>query len=308
MSLSPLFEVYSRRDQESDECSDRVTREFRRRVVSLCESIFPPSSILKPPNSKFWSDIHEKLIYLYGKEIPSAHNLSSQDQDTIYFLLRCRDKQFLDFVELIFKCTSIFRSDVRWPDIVNNINTFLQVDNLPYFLTNFVFKSDLPTRQNPLLPRRRVVEAYPRIIRRDSEILHDAAIQPTIKILEDPKFSSANSEFLEALTHFRKAEYPDCLSKCGSSLESVMKIICDRKGWRYSQTDSFSKLLGIILDESDLEGFFRDTIMIVGTIRNRLSSAHGAGTQQRAVPKHKAAFAINATASAILLLVEEINP
>jgi hypothetical protein len=43
----------------------------------------------------------------------------------------------------------------------------------------------------------------------------------------------------------------------------------------------------------------------IATLRNKLGSAHSAGTQQRSVSQHLAKYAINATAAAILLLVEE---
>ena len=297
MVVSSLFDAFSRKNQESDKKdSENITMEFRNRVILLCVRTFSFSDVMGRPDQSFWLDIYDKIVYLYGKPIPSCGLANSPKNDVIDFLSGCEGRYFLDFVELIFKSRSIWDAETRWQVIVENINIFLQADNLPYYLTGFVFSA------------QQRISSYPRIIRRENDVLHDAAIEPTLRLLENPHFSSANIEFLEALTHFRKAEYPDCLSKCGSSIESVMKVICDRKGWQYNQNDTFSKLLSIIIDESNLEGFFRDTIMIVGTIRNRLSSAHGAGTQQRAVPKHKAAFAVNATASAILLLVDETNP
>jgi hypothetical protein len=38
--------------------------------------------------------------------------------------------------------------------------------------------------------------------------------------------------------------FPDdhCLTKCGASFESFMKIICDKKAWAYKQTDTASVL------------------------------------------------------------------
>ena len=48
-------------------------------------------------------------------------------------------------------------------------------------------------------------------------------------LLRDKSFTSADQEFIEALEDYRKGDYGDCLTKCGSSLESTMKIICDRK-------------------------------------------------------------------------------
>ena len=87
-----------------------------------------------------------------------------------------------------------------------------------------------------------------------------------------------------------------------------MKIICEQKGWSYEQNDTAATLLDNIFQEIDLDGFFKQPLMLVATIRNRLSSAHGAGAEQREVPDHVAQYAINATAAAILLLVEETSP
>jgi hypothetical protein len=87
-----------------------------------------------------------------------------------------------------------------------------------------------------------------------------------------------------------------------------MKIICDRKGWPYQQSDTASTLLRAILSRTNLDSFFEQPLLVIGTLRNRLSKAHGAGTQHRAVPRHVARFAVNTTAAAILLLVDATSP
>ena len=177
----------------------------------------------------------------------------------------------------------------------------------PYHLTSFVYAQGATTTPYSTT-QSKTVESYPQVIRRDSDILHETAIEPTLTLLSRPVFTSANEEFLDALKDFRDGDYRDCVVKCGSSLESVMKIICDRKGWPYQQTDPAAKLLSQILPNSTLDTFFEQPIMLIATIRNRLGKAHGAGTQQKAVSRHVASYVINATASAILLLVEETKP
>jgi hypothetical protein len=126
-----------------------------------------------------------------------------------------------------------------------------------------------------------------------------------LELLQHPKYSSVNSEFLEALEDYRKGDLGDCLVKCSSAFESVLKILCNRKGWRYNHTDTASMLIKTLLANTRLESYFEPVFMIVGTLRNRLSKAHGAGTAQRNVPRHVARYAINSTASAILLIIEE---
>jgi hypothetical protein len=54
-----------------------------------------------------------------------------------------------------------------------------------------------------------------------------------------------------------------------------------------------------------MESYFDQPLLLIATMRNRLSSSHGAGAQPRVVPAHRARYVINATAAAILLLVEE---
>ena len=134
------------------------------------------------------------------------------------------------------------------------------------------------------------------------------AIEPTLTLLRGPDFEQANEEFLNALDDFRKEDYEDCVVKCESSFESVMKIICDRKGWTYSGEGEATKLLNTILPKTNLDSFYKKLLQLVPIIRNQKSSAHGGGSQPRVVERHIANFVINSTASAIQLLVEETNP
>jgi hypothetical protein len=85
----------------------------------------------------------------------------------------------------------------------------------------------------------------------------------------------------------------------------VLKVICARKKWPYSATDTASPLLKTVIANSGLESFFEQPLVLVATIRNKLSKSHGAGLTSRDVTEAKAEYAINATAAAILLLVKE---
>jgi hypothetical protein len=130
-------------------------------------------------------------------------------------------------------------------------------------------------------------------------------MEPALQLLQNPAFANANKEFLAALEDYRQGDYSDSLTKCGSSFESFMKILCAKKRWAYKETDTAGPLVKAILANTTLDGYFDPLLMIVGTLRNKLSSAHGAGTAAKAVPQHLARYAINATASAMLLLADE---
>ena len=72
-----------------------------------------------------------------------------------------------------------------------------------------------------------------------------------------------------------------------------------------SRVASRNSLDDYILPRTAIGPSFEQQLLVVPTIRNRYGNAHGKGTNQEATPKHVAQFAINSTASAILLLVDE---
>ena len=303
--MSRIFGVFSRRSQPSHKANTPLTPQFKSRVLRLCTSTFLtyyPTFGLVSSVTEFWSEIREKLLYLHGRQTLSSTPTSDPIGEITGFLFRCRDEHFLDFIELIFQIGVIWEETdpktghlIDIHTLIEDINVFLQADDLPYYLTGFIVTDGR-------------IEAYPQIIRRDSEVLHETAIKPTLALLSQPMFTSANDEFLDALKDFRTGDYRDCVAKCGSSLESVMKIICHRKGWSYQQNDTAAPLLKHILPQTKLDSYFEQPIMLIATIRNRLSTAHGAGTQQKAVSRHVASYVINSTASTILLLVGETEP
>ena len=315
--MPQIFNVFSKREPVIERPSRPLTSEFKYRVLQLCvdtfdhyKSFYEPSS-----HSQFWRGIQNKLQYLHGHAIPSPTETSIYT-NTAAFLLNCSDEHFLDFVEMMFQSPLIWVShEAKDPDeLVDDINQFLVIDDLPYHLTDFVLPTFARrTNSGSFLTRPLIsngppnVQKYPQIIRRDSDVLHSTAIHPTLALLRQPGFELANKEFLDALGDFRKHDYADCVAKCGSSLESVMKIICDLKGWAYNEHDTASALLNNIRPRTTLEPFFDQPIILIATIRNRLSSAHGAGTQSRAVSKPIANYVINSTAATILLLVEVTN-
>lgn len=309
MSFSQIFDVFSRRDKSPAKASKPLTPAFKNRVKKLCRETLQVSD--------FWDEIHRRLEYLHGMEIRAILPVRigvGRELDVVEFLDNCNDEHFLDFIEMIFRFERLIetlRTAQNVKGLVGIINGFLELDELPYFLTQFVVSPSAPLPPSVLLnpsSYEHRIEAYPQIIRRENEVLHETAIEPTLTLLINPDFASANDEFLEALKDYRKGDYRDCVAKCGSSLESVMKVICDQKRWSHPRNADASVLLKTILSHTNLAPFFKSHIQIIPIIRNELSSAHGAGTQQRVISRHVANFVINSTASTILLLVEETNP
>ena len=338
IDLSGVFDVYSLRDQPSGGMDGALTQEFRNRVWLFCKAMVHPYDYYSQAGHKiadFWMTLRDKLRYRHGSiDLVDRHS-PTVVTEMESFLSQCSDEHFLDFIEMFFQSEELpmHFSDSELSDAVGNVNQFFALDNLPYSLTEFSISesrtfrpwvarllSHLRRRPDPVSPgilsgdkqppsppiRIPTVEAYPQIIRVENQVTHQITIKPALALLANPTFREANREFLDALADHEDGDYRDCVVKCGSVLESVMKIICEQKGWP-SQRDA-GKLLNTVLSKTELPGFLRQPLIQIATIRNELGSAHGAGTQPKAVPNHLAQYTINATASAILLLVEETDP
>jgi hypothetical protein len=62
-------------------------------------------------------------------------------------------------------------------------------------------------------------------------------------------------------------------------------------------------LVSTVIKNLGLDPYFEQPFMIIATLRNRLSSSHGAGMETKAPSQHIAQYALNSTAAAIVLLV-----
>lgn len=296
MDFEKVFDVYSIRLRTSGNQNTMLRKTFRNRVLMLCVELIKNETHI-------WSDIHKKFRYLKGEiSLGTRQGSTNYLEELDQFLKECDDAHFLDFIEYFFQSVLSFHfGDIsRINKIIYNINQFFGMDDLPYYLTQFdrLKKYDI----NGLCSFE---EILPKVIRKDDEIMHKSAIVPVLNLLKQEYLSSANKEFLEALRDYRNRDFGDCLTKCCSAFESTMKIICDRNQWEYAQTDTAAKLIKNILKNSNLDKFFEHPLTLIATMRNKLSSSHGAGKEDRNINEHTTKYMINLTAASILLLVEE---
>ena len=271
MYTSRIFDAFSRRSQASGLAIEELPATFRYRILKFCTKVFHdnPSSYHRTDSRYFWSEMHQQLQILIGRPIkPKAqHDI----QIVLTFLADCTSADFLDFMELIFKNDSIWRLQVNLWRLIEDFNEFFIADHIPYAMTEFCdatgFYSHGSILQSNVRPK---ITAYPQIIRRDNEIVHDTAIKPTLTLLRQSGFASANKEFLEALADYRSGDFDDCVAKCGSSFESVMKIICASKEWPYQENNTAETLLDTIMSRTKLKPFFKHSMMSIASIRNSL--------------------------------------
>jgi hypothetical protein len=144
-----------------------------------------------------------------------------------------------------------------------------------------------------------------KLIRIDSTVGHSELIKPTLSLLTAKRFKTANAEFISALAEYRHGNYGDALTKCGSAYESVMKVICDGKGWSYPTKATAGPLVKAIMAGAGLDPCYEQMLLAPATIRNRLSTAHGGGKIARKAEEHQFKYALHLAAAAIQFLAAE---
>ena len=150
-----------------------------------------------------------------------------------------------------------------------------------------------------------------KIIRIDSHLIHSEVVKPALALLNQKHYAGAQEEFLKAYEHYRKGNAKEALSECLKAFESVMKAICDKRGWGYNSTAQAKHLIQACLDNGLIPPFWESHYSSlrsllessVPTGRNKLSG-HGQGTTPTTVPDHLVAYMLHMTASAIVFLAE----
>jgi hypothetical protein len=154
-----------------------------------------------------------------------------------------------------------------------------------------------------------------KIIRIDSQYVHAEVVKEALRLLHEPDFDEANTEFMKAHRYLREGSgsLKDCNTAALRAMENVLKVICSARGWTYQKGDTFERLLAIVQGKGLFpdylleDGYFRNLIgaMKAGApkIRNR-QGGHGAAPGDEPVPDHMAAFALHLTAANIVMLVK----
>ena len=204
-----------------------------------------------------------------------------------FFLEEENIEKVLDAVELSFQYIEHHYVQERADDRIKELNQRFKEHGVGYQFTNG------------------------QIIRIDSEFTHTEIVKPALRLLGQKQYAGAQQEFLKAHEHYRKGNAKEALNECLKAFESVMKAICDKRGWSYSNTASAKPLIQVCFDKGLIPSFWQSHYSSlrnllessVPTGRNKLSG-HGQGTTPEAVPDHLVAYMLNMTASAIVFLSE----
>jgi hypothetical protein len=149
------------------------------------------------------------------------------------------------------------------------------------------------------------------IIRIDSELMHSEVVKPALRLLSQKQYSGAQQEFLKAHEHYRNGNAKEALNEALKAFESVMKAICDKRGWKYDKDAPAKELIKTCFDQGLIPPFWEQHYAAlrsllessVPTGRNKLSG-HGQGTTLVEVPNYLVAYMLHMTASVIVFLGE----
>ena len=307
----PIIDIFSKRQaalrgETPDVYSyDSMPRELRVQIIYILRDILGSEDDYRAANSDSglpqdvkinYDEITDTLRYKYGKFRLSENYEwhESKADDLVNFVLREKNiARILDVVEL--SCRMIgkrrMNSDGRIIDaakIEEEFNNRFKEHGIGCCFTD-----------------------DGQIIRIDSEYIHSEVVRPALRILGRRQYEGAREEFLKAHEHHRNGNAKEALNECLKSLESVMKSICDKRGWLYDERATASKLIDICFKNDLVPSFWQSqfdalrSVLKSGapTARNKLGG-HGQGATPKPVPGYVAAYALHMTAAAIVFLAD----
>lgn len=250
---------------------------------------------------KLLEDVGNALFKQYGGLSRSMYAAARRSENPVIdHFFSCSDEYALDFIEACFQ-QPVYNGRQKGVDEINEI---FHEAGIGYELTPFV---EHPIETSWLGRLRKGIEyEFPRVIRRDDQLIHQEIIEPTLKLLSDSRLRVANSEMLKAHSALRHGDLEDAITLAGSAFESLLKTICDIKGWSYDRNrDTSSRLVNICRDHNLFPPFYVPIFEAAGTIRNKLSDAHGRGpTPQYQVTREYAEHMVQMTSSHMLLIAK----
>lgn len=296
-----FYKIFSkRRKQERGEVPDvyqyeTISHELRVQIIYIWGEAYGPDNPAYGSRNAY-EYIHKKLLKEYGRLSLGKYGNSAFESICNFFLQTEDIKEAIDVIELSFRGID---KGVR-----SEPNRFYRRQTSP---------DDAIAELNYRFKEHGVGYQYAagKIIRIESQLIHSAVVKPTLSMLSDPMYKGANAEFLKAHEHYRKGRYKECLNECLKAFESCIKAICKKRRWKYNETDTIKRLIGIVFDEGLIPTFMqshfsglRSTLEAgVPTARNR-QSGHGQGANIITVPESMAGYILHLTASNILFLAK----
>lgn len=302
-----IFKLFSQREKEAkgvedvyqySTVSDKLRVQVQQILVEAIGKYWEPGYYavnIPSNNNDGWEQISSILRREYGAH--KLRNATNPAHEFMLFIADCNTSEFIDALEVA--CRYIERVLGDFPE---------------YKLKQLSVKTD-PSSAIEELNYRLRQDSFGfqyedgSLIRLDDDFVHREVVKPAIRFLQRKEFAGARDEFFEAHRLYREGSYGLAVVECGKSFESALKTVCEIKGWSYERTDRASDLLrivrrnGLIPDYLDKSFDQLSATLASGLpqVRNN-EGAHGQGSTPRQVPRPIVEYALNLSASKILLL------
>lgn len=298
----PVFDLFSKRQKKlrgefSDVFTyDKIPNTLRVQIIHIIRDAVGKDRYSSDYAKSAYRFIHEALCREYGVFTLKQY-AKSNEEAVLDFFLNCEDTdRAVDVIETAFKL----------------INGFVRKSEYQYNTERKVSPDDALSELNQRFKEHGIGYQFEsnEIIRIDSTFLHSEVIKPTLALLSEKIYRGANEEFLKAHEHYRNGRNKECLNDCLKSFESVMKAICKKRKWEFTEKDTAKKLIDICFSKELIPNYLQSqftglrSLLESGipTIRNRLGG-HGQGADKVNVDDYLAGYALNLTASNLFFLM-----
>ena len=247
-----------------------------------------------------YTGIAEDLCSEHGVlRLPTVRSLRPNIMDNlfVFFLQETKVENAIDFIELSFDAVD---NRARMQNYLNKANASVVADEAIRALNERFKEHGAGYYFN-----------NGQIMRIDSEFIHSEVVRPALRILNHKEYAGAQDEFLRAHEYYRAGQAKGALNECLKSLESVLKSICDKRGWSYDSGATAKNLIDTCFENEIIPRFWQQQFNALRSLlesgvlpaRNKLA-AHGQGKEPRPVPNHLVGFVLHMTAAAIVFLAD----
>jgi hypothetical protein len=299
-----IFRTYSKRKRGMPDVFtyDKIDKKLKNQIFHIWTDYFVQEELSKELIKLVQRKIFETICKEEGKKSLYFNGTflenSPDSQVENYFDKLLDTDKILDVIEITFFYISKLEKSVKQqnPDLRISYTSDNAIDEL-----NFRFKENGVGYEF----------TNEQIIRIDNKLLHKETIQTALELLTDGDYQNANEEFLRAHEHFRFKRNQECLNECLKSFETTMKIVCQKNGWNYKETDTAKPLINNLISNSFFENYhesylsaFRQLLESnIPTMCNK-NSSHGQGIKKITVPNSLANYMLYTTGATINLIVD----
>ena len=274
---------------------DPIPRGLRVQVIHIWADAFGRDGYGQATRKRMFEYMQKILVREYGRFTLTNHPSSSEDDLTDFLLSGADTDQALDVIELTFKVICSLTVEYR------------------YYTSPTVEASEAVEELNQRFREHGLGYRFEgsQLLKADAEYPHEEVMKPALVLLGGTAFKGPDEEFRKAHEHYLHGRMKESLNEALKALESTMKVICAKHGWKLSGKETVKNLIEVCAEKGLFPPYMlaHYTALLstlesgVPTLRNKLGG-HGQGEKVVPVPAHFVSYQLHLAASAILFLAQ----